>query len=76
MENIKEFMELAKEEFIRMMPDGLAENIEIDEATVTKMNDQVASRTCSQDQRTRKSAPTMNTWTKTYQEISCPVRIP
>ncbi len=41
MENIKEFMELAKEEFIRMMPDGLAENIEIDEATVTKMNDQV-----------------------------------
>ena len=41
MENIKEFMELAKEEFIRMMPDELAENVEIDEATVTKMNDQV-----------------------------------
>ena len=41
MENIKEFMELAKAEFIRMMPDELAENVEIDEATVTKMNDQV-----------------------------------
>lgn len=41
MENIKEFMELAKEEFMRMIPKELVNNMVIEEATVTKVNDQV-----------------------------------
>ena len=41
MTNIKEFMEVAKEEFRRMIPMELTANMEIEEATVTKVNDQV-----------------------------------
>ena len=41
MTNIKEFMEVAKEEFRRMIPMELTDNMEIEETTVTKVNDQV-----------------------------------
>ena len=41
MENIKEFMEMAKTEIVSYLPDSLVRNLTVEDNRVVKMNDQV-----------------------------------